>query len=214
VHEGQLKAYASYFLLAVLFGFALWLFFDRDALRDESSNAKKPFSLSRVQLWWWTLIVLGTAFALYGIHGRFWPFNATCLVLLGLSATTTAAGRIIDERQDREANTEHKQNSNRSEGFWRDLLSDGRGLSVHRFQAVMFNIGYGVGFLLDSFSTSSTGFPTFDSTTLALLAVSSGAYVVLKANETPPKGADSAASTSSTESGQGLAGEHPAKTPA
>lgn len=179
----ETKEVASYVLLALLFGIGGWLLLDRDALRDDSRQKDKPFSLARVQLWWWTLIVLGAEFALYGVHGAFWPFNTTCLTLLGISAVTTAAGRVIDDRQEREPGIERVQNTVATEGFWRDILSDEHGLSVHRYQTVMFNIAYGVAFLLDTFSKGSLTFPTFDPTTLALLGVSSGAYVAMKANE-------------------------------
>ncbi|MGZ4049134.1 MAG: hypothetical protein ACXVNN_07210, partial [Bacteroidia bacterium] len=131
---------AAWTCLTLLLLGALYLLFDKDALRDNSDqlNNDKPYSFSRVQLWWWTLVILGSFLGIYAATGNCWPMNSTCLVLLGISLTTTVSGRMIDTQQTNDATVVRSQNSP-SQGILHDILSDENGLSMHRFQALVFN---------------------------------------------------------------------------
>lgn len=171
-------------VVVLLFG-AWKLYRDNDALRDESVVSPKPYSFARAQLWWWTIIILGSFIGVYGVTGAFWPLNKTCLILLGISVVTTTAGRLVDNQQISNPNVERHQDRSVSQGFFVDIMSDEYGLSVHRFQAVVFNLVYGLSFLIQVF-TSLKEFPSYDDSTLALLGVSSAAYVALKMNENAP----------------------------
>jgi hypothetical protein len=149
------------------------------------------YSYSRSQLFWWTIIVL-TCFAIdmamTGASNGI--MNSTALTLLGISAGTTVAGRVIDNSQSSDPSVEMHQDS-KSQGFWMDILSDQNGVSIHRFQAVLFNIGFGVAFISQFISNIpdhitlgvAVPFADFDNTTLGLIGLSAGTYATLKFNE-------------------------------
>lgn len=168
----------------------------QEKIRDAS------YSYSRTQLMWWTFIVITCALVDYGITGTLnGIMSSTALTLIGIGAGTSVAGRVIDNSQSNDASlTLHQHNA--SKGFWMDILSDQDGVSIHRFQSVLFNIGFGFAFItqfigkMQEFvcTTCMTGkttaqiakiieLPTFDSTTLGLIGISSGTYVALKFNE-------------------------------
>ncbi len=46
------------FMLFLLFTFFLWLNVKYSLLKDTSTATKKPYSYARVQLAWWTVIIL------------------------------------------------------------------------------------------------------------------------------------------------------------
>jgi hypothetical protein len=153
-----------------------WFVASPDGLRDRGDRSNRTFSLARVQLLWWTVVILGAHFTIFALRGDFWMLNKTCLALLGISTAVTGTGRLIDDRSGVGAGC--------SEGFFRDILSDDAGPSVHRLQAVLFNFAYGVGFLTQTFGEPGrTGFPELDGATLLVLAVSSGAYIAMKGPE-------------------------------
>ncbi len=53
----------------LLFLLCAYRFFtDKNALRDDSTADSKPYSFSRVQLWWWTVLNFGH------IHCRLWIY--------------------------------------------------------------------------------------------------------------------------------------------
>jgi hypothetical protein len=169
----------AWVLLALLALGALWLLLDRNALRDESTKSPKPYSLSRVQLWWWTLIILSSGLAVFGKSGAFPDLNGTCLALLGISLGTAATGRMVDATQASGAN--RHQDRWASEGFWSDILSDENGLSVHRFQLVMFNLIFAAVFVMDTLVAGALR--EFEPLVLTVLGVSAGGYVSIKAME-------------------------------
>lgn len=165
---------------------AVWLVLNPTALRDSSTQSPRPYSLSRAQLAWWTLLILAASFGVYAWKGEFWSLNTTCLALLGIGGGTSVAGRIVDTRQ-RQALVPRHQDAAPSCGFFNDILSDGSGISVHRFQLVAFNITYGLSFLVGTFEDpASAAFPSFDSTTLLVLGVSASVYLSIKPSEAVP----------------------------
>ena len=155
-------------------------------LKDLSDVKPRPYSLSRVQLLWWTLVVAACFLISLGLKGALPQVNETCLALLGIALGTTGTARLIDDRQiavnAAAGSTRHQDQP--SEGFWTDIVSDAQGVSVHRFQAVVFNVLYGVG-LLSQF-LQSMAFPNFDEKTYALLGLSSAAYLAVKSRENVP----------------------------
>jgi hypothetical protein len=170
---------------------AIWLLVHPSALRDQSREPR-PYSFSRVQLWWWTIVILPSWIVIWAMRNEFWPFNTTCLVLLGLSGTTTLAARIIDDRDRQNPRVvRHQDEPDAEQGFFEDILSDEQGVSIHRFQALVFNLAFSLGFLLETFKDlSKNAFPTFDAATLSLLGLSSATYVAIKAKENAEKPAE------------------------
>jgi hypothetical protein len=82
-----------------------------------------------------------------------------------------------------------------SQGFWLDILSDNNGVSIHRLQALVFNLLFGVWFIyqsimhlkgvgaLTSIDTLSSIMPVISRNNLILLGLSAGTYVALKSTE-------------------------------
>lgn len=177
----QIPTLIGCILLAVLLVLAGWLAIDKDALHDPGNASRRPFSFARVQLLWWTVLILGAWTSIYSLRHELWPLTSDCLALMGISLGTTASARLVEDR-DRASGMATLLDT-QSEGFLRDILSDGRGLSVHRLQSFIFNLAFGSIFLVKTFTLGIHGFPSFDATTLALLGVSSGGYVFMKTTE-------------------------------
>jgi len=156
-------------------------------LRDQGQTPRKPYSLARTQLMWWTLVIGLCVILFCGESGAVPDISATVLVLLGIGAATTFSARVIDARQRDAAvatgNTPLHQDQP-SQGFFSDVLSDESGLSVPRFQSMVFNGIYGLSFLYTFCTTSQ--FPEYSPEALALLGISSAGYVGVKALENKP----------------------------
>ncbi|MDI1256412.1 MAG: hypothetical protein PSV16_09935 [Flavobacterium sp.] len=152
-----------------------------DILKDASTNPLKPYSFANTQLMWWTLIIVCTFCYAYGCGNFEIPkMSNSSLILLGISLGTTTAAKIIDNRDAATAIVRH-QDTNNGRHFFSNILSDGNGISVHRFQAFVFNIIFGCMFLNDFFPDCN--FIEFNPNELALMGVSSAAYISLKATE-------------------------------
>jgi hypothetical protein len=115
--------------------------------------------------------------------------NST-LILLGISSGTTVAARVIDVGDSANPNTSRHQDTGKSQSFLLDLLSDENGVSIHRFQTVVFNITFGVWFLVEvATHLSDTGvsadkvMPDINTNNLILLGLSSATYAGLKISE-------------------------------
>ena len=66
----------------------------------------------------------------------------------------------------------------KSEGFLRDILTDASGVSLHRFQIVVWTIVLGFIFAISVYNT--LGMPEFSGTLLALMGISNGTYIGFK----------------------------------
>src|SRR5258708_12506171 len=93
---GTQQALIFWGFLLVLSGSIIYLDQRYGMLRDTSIAQKKPFSYARVQLAWWTVIVLASFFTIMLTKGAIPTFDQSTLVLLGISAATTGAARIIE----------------------------------------------------------------------------------------------------------------------
>ena len=70
-----------------------------------------------------------------------------------------------------------------TKGFIQDILSDGDGISFHRFQIVVWTIVLGAVFVWSVYRNISM--PEFDASLLTLMGISSGTYVGFKFPEKP-----------------------------
>ena len=192
-------------IIGSFFGFA---FFSR-MLRDEIDNPAafmlaarqtnkykntafdkipRPYSLARTQFALWTTII-SSVYLSYLLHnGGACSFNikdsATTLALLGISAATTALSGTIDKTQADTGNTTPRHQNAPSQGFLRDILSDEKGISIHRFQNFIWTIVAIVVYfykLHDAYAACKL--PELDGTILTLAGLSSAAYLGLKINE-------------------------------
>jgi hypothetical protein len=157
-------------------------------LRDSSIASPKPFSYSRVQLAWWTVIVFSSIISILFLHkGIPAIFNST-LYLLGISSATTAAARMIDVSDQQKNDSVRHQDSSAGVNFLIDILSDENGISIHRFQAVLFNILFGGWFIYNviynlALQNIDNIIPDIQPNYLVLLSLSSITYTAVKTTE-------------------------------
>lgn len=158
-------------------------------LRDISTAKRKPYSFARVQLAWWSIIILSSFISIVATRGKIPVFSSSTLILLGISSATTATARIIDISDVDNPGITRTQDS---EGQWflTDILSDASGVSIHRLQALVFNLIFGfwvMASVVNSISRLSSDInmiiPSIDQSGLILLGLSTGTYAALKSTE-------------------------------
>ena len=165
---------ASDVVVALLVFSSLYVSIRTPLLRNPSPNPDAKYSFDRVQALWWTLIVVSSFVIHYGRTRNFESINSDTLILLSISLTTAAAGSLIDVSKTGPA-------ASNSRGLITDILSDKFGVSMHRFQGLIFNFIFGLTFLVEFWADNV--FPEFNDAELALMGVSSGAYLAIKTNE-------------------------------
>jgi hypothetical protein len=184
-------------------------------LRNVSDAAKKPYSYSRVQLAWWTVIIISSFISVYLLTGQLPTFNNSTLILLGICAGTITTATMIDASD--QAKGIPLSQDEEGQNFILDILSDKNGVSIHRLQTVIFNVVIGAWFIqhmgvelsnvtdsLDKCSgaadaiancrtaiingiiNSPNVFPVISSNNLILLGVSAGTYAAIKTTENLP----------------------------
>ncbi|KAB2880913.1 hypothetical protein F9K33_02840 [bacterium] len=182
-----------------------WFLVKRTNIIKDMSSAKiRPYSFSRVQLLWWTLIVFITYIFIYAHIEEFNLLNYSVLILLGISTSTTAFARLVDANEgafktpsDKDENKtgesepsktyanphidRHRHQDEASGGFFRDILSDTEGISIHRLQNLMFTAIFGILFIYRVVQDGRM--PEFGETELILMGISSGTYLSLKTSE-------------------------------
>ncbi|HVD99086.1 MAG TPA: hypothetical protein VNB90_12840 [Cytophagaceae bacterium] len=153
-------------------------------IRDDNTNEHKgTYSLSRAQLAFWTFIIVFSFLYVYAVTGEITPITSSTLVLLTVSMTTTAGAKVIDSSK----NPEHVDKNAKSEEFFKDIISDQNGVSIHRFQMVVWTLILGAFFLRSVMI--NLAMPQIDDSMLILMGISSGTYLGLKIPEksTPEK---------------------------
>lgn len=176
-------------------------------LRDISKASPRPFSWSRVQLAWWTVIILSSFTTIMLQTGHAPNLHSSTLVLLGISVATTTAARVID-MADEQNPMIYRHQDVKTTNFFLDILTDQNGVSIQRFQALIFNVVFGIwyiasvqgnlgdpNFCLNDFPKGdpslaqcllhSTDFiiPIVSDNNLILLGLSSATYAALKITE-------------------------------
>jgi hypothetical protein len=149
----------------------------------EFKDIPKPYSLSRTQLGVWTVIIsCSYVYVAFQCCNNILAFNSTVLALMGISLVTTAVGGSIDKSQ----NEEDRHQNTPSKNLLIDIISDENGVSIHRFQNVVFTL---IAMCIYIHNICPCGpLPVLDNTLLALTGASSAAYLGLKLNEN--KGSD------------------------
>ncbi len=157
-------------------------------LRDASTALPKPYSYSRVQLAWWMLIILSAISAILFSRNVMPVLDSSTLILLGISAGTTAVARLTDI-SDRTRSSELMNQDFNGENFFLDILSDKNGVSIHWLQSVLINIIFGVWIISQVLQHLAGGsppdaiIPVISTNNLILLGISSGTYAALKTTE-------------------------------
>lgn len=185
-----------YILPAFIILFAGVLSIKSDLIKEGS--IEKHYSLSRVQLLWWTVIILCCFSIKFGASMVIPGLDQSVLYLLGIgTGTITVAKLMSDSKKNKEdAKEEVIEHTTKSNGLFYDILDDGAGISVHRFQAVLFNLVFGFTFLNQFFSDINYTMPAFNNEQLTLLGISSSTYLFMKNSESKSKGSVPVAVTS------------------
>jgi hypothetical protein len=193
-------------------------------LRDLTQPKPQPYSWSRVQLAWWTVIILSAFIAIiwkgHADPSGAWVHDAvdlprSAVVLLGISSLTTITARTMDANSD----VVHTGNG---ESFFLDILSDHNGVSIARFQTVVFNFVFGIWFIAETAqrlaanAPADTIMPPITDNNLILLGMSSAAYAAMKLTENKEKakadaidGVDGSPATTPTLAPASLGGASP-----
>jgi len=179
-------------------------------LRTPNTAVNKPYSYSKVQLAWWTVIIIAAFAAILLVACDVPVFDQSTIILLGISAATTTASKVIGLSDQSNPKVNPANLNLESDNFILDILSDENGVTVHRLQALLFNFIFGIWFILKVWNNiallpsgkldASHIIPIMDPNNLLLIGISSGTYAAMRAteNKTPSPPTTPAPSTTST----------------
>jgi hypothetical protein len=177
VPQGRFAAYVAVFLVfLVLF---LWLEKSSGILRDTGPNPgagkMRPYSLGRSQMAFWFFIVFASFAFIQLVTRSYNTITPQALTLMGISAATYLGAAVVDSSKSAAATAAPAL---ASESFLMDILTDVNGISLHRFQLMVWTVA--LGFIFVSSVFSSLAMPQFNETLLGLMGISSGTYIGFK----------------------------------
>jgi hypothetical protein len=181
-----------FLFIVILF---VWIALASDVLRISGADpvihgpngpvqARKMYSLSRVQAAWWFFLMLASYLFIGLITGDYGStITGTVLVLAGISAGTTLGSVVIDaNEQAATLRAGVPPTIPPTTGSWlKDVLSDANGVSFHRFQMLVWTFVLGIIFILTVYR--ELAMPVFGETLLSLLGISAGTYLGMKIPE-------------------------------
>lgn len=138
-----------------------------------------PYSLALTQMAFWFFLVITAFVLIWMIIGDTDTITQGVLVLIGISAGTALGATAIDSSKRK--TTPEPARGEGSKGFLNDILSDGTGVSFHRFQIVVWTIV--LGFIFSRRVLNHLAMPEFGTNLLTLMGISSGTYLGLKLPE-------------------------------
>jgi hypothetical protein len=159
------------------------------AISTGIKNPRPSFSLGRTQLAFWTVIVVSSFIYVViaqSTGGITVPYiDPVNLVLLGIAGSTTAVAKVIDNSQQDDQGSGIPQQDYPSSGFFTDLISDDKGVSIHRLQNVIWTLVVGGIYIIAVFENHKTlpGKAVITPELLGLMGISAGAYLSLKTTE-------------------------------
>ena len=141
---------------------------------------QRAYSLSRTQVAVWSLLVVYAYLFIWFITGEYnTEIPRTILVILGISAGTYATAAAVDK--SKENDPKKPATVVKSEGFFRDLLTDSGGAGLHRVQFGLFSVVLMIVFAVTVYETLAM--PDFKTGLLGLMGISSAAYAGMKIPE-------------------------------
>lgn len=145
--------------------------------------AQAPYSLSRFQLAFWSLLVIAAYLFIWLITQELDTITGSVLALLGIGSATALGATIIDQgKPDNPPGTVMPPAPpSASKGFLNDVLSDDQGISIYRFQLFAWTLVLGVIFCASVYD--GLAMPQFSTTLLGLMGISSGTYLGFKVPE-------------------------------
>lgn len=169
------ELFCYFAILAIGVVLCLRLAWRTSLLRDSGpvpEGQQAPFSLSRFQLAFWSLLVIAAYVFIWMVTEELDTITGSVLVLLGIGSGTALGAVLIDSTTTTRS----------SRGFLNDLLSDDHGISIHRFQLFVWTLILGVIFCASVYD--GLQMPQFSTTLLGLMGLSSGTYLGFKVPET------------------------------
>lgn len=157
---------------------------------------ERAFSLSRSQMALWTMLTIYAYLFIWFLTGAYSAtIPASIVGLMGISLGTLGLSAAIDKTKSKESEKKADEATDaekkaqlltrakvcQTEGFFRDITTSADGASLHRLQFIVWTVALAVVFCANVWRTLSM--PDFDSTMLALMGITSGAYVGLKLPE-------------------------------
>ena len=155
--------------------------------------AQAPYSLSRFQLAFWSLLVIAAYLFIWLITEELDTITGSVLALLGIGSATALGATIIDQGKPSSpvpaapvvetppGTALPPAVPAASRGFLNDVLSDDQGLSIYRFQLFAWTLVLGVIFCASVYD--GLAMPQFSTTLLGLMGISSGTYLGFKVPE-------------------------------
>ena len=159
-------------LLIVVIGLAVRTPLVRDGAR--LAGGKLPtYSLARTQMAFWFVNVVLAVLIIWAVTGSVPPITSSVLGLMGIGAGT-ALGAVLLDQNGGPPETPPKA----SASFFKDILTDGASIGLHRFQMLVWTVV--VFFVFWGAVWNKLALPEFDNTLLALMGISAAAYLGLK----------------------------------
>jgi hypothetical protein len=159
----------------------VWLVRASNILRDSGPELpvgqRRTYSLARSQMAFWFFLVIVSYVLIWLIMDDRDSITPTVLGLMGISAATALGAAVIDANKPAGAGLALDATP-ASRGFFLDLLSDSGGISLHRFQMLIFTLVLGIIFIASVFNNRAM--PEFSGTLLGLMGISAGTYVGFK----------------------------------
>jgi hypothetical protein len=160
------------------------IFTDRITTTDPTTQVvtvqRGAYSLSRIQIAFWTVLVVAGFIYIWLSTGYGPEFPQSILILLGISGTTRIIAGAMDVKQPiaqpRAAGTKRGVL-----GVLSDIISDDKSPTIARVQYVVWTLLFGALFLEHMFEYVK--FHDFTTEQLILLGISNGTYLLLRPDE-------------------------------
>jgi hypothetical protein len=158
-----------------------------DAEKGVINIKEIPYSLARFQFLLWLIVIFFGILHIWIITDVLTSPTGSSLLLLGISGGTFYLGKIIDTpaaggtMTATEAVTDFITNNKQSKSLFFDMLNDGKSISLHRLQLLLFTVFLSCYFVMEVVGTLIM--PQFDQTMLALMGISSTMYAGVKTTE-------------------------------
>ena len=163
-------------------GLCLLLLWWKSSMLREGGDPQNAFSLSRVQMAFWGVVVLscfvGVAVACHSLE----HIPAQTLVLLGISAATGLSSVIMDGGPNAKP-TPKSTDPKVIPAFFEDICVSDKSAGFHRVQMVLWTLVLGAFFVWNVMQVISM--PEFSNTLLILMGITNGTYLGFKTQEPP-----------------------------
>lgn len=176
--------------LAISILIALAIVFCPSMLKDSTSDGTQPafFSLGRIQMAFWFFLVTSAFLFIWLATGDMAAIPNSALALIGISAGTGLGAVAIGTATPTQSSV---ASCSINCGLLNDIITDPSGQpSFHRLQMLIWTLVLGIIFIVGV--ATSLSMPDFPNELLALMGISSGAYLGFKFPENANAGGNKA----------------------